>query len=418
MPSQSSGGTLAQRVPHKRGRFGFGLAPALLRRLLSCIAFGSLIVETPTGERVRAVSRHEGPEATLILHRWRALRRLATKGDIGFAEGYIDGDWSSPDLTALIQLASVNTPALKRLMRGSAMLRAVHRLSHVLRSNTRGGSRRNIAFHYDLGNDFYSLWLDRSMTYSSALYARDGLTLEAAQEEKFNRIVSMLDIQDGERVLEIGCGWGALAARLAGIGKTEVVALTLSKEQREFAVAAHRRDGVASLIDVRLQDYRDVRGEFDRIVSIEMLEAVGERFWPVYFDTVRARLKNDGRAVLQVITIDEARFEDYREGADFIQRHVFPGGMLPSKTALRREIENAGLQLTAAETFGQSYAETLAEWRIRFHRSWPDIERIGFGERFRRLWDYYLCYCEAGFRTGAIDVGLYCVTHAEKDPAS
>lgn len=411
MASHGTSESMARTVPGARRKSFFGLGPSFLRKLLAHIAFGTLVVETPSGERVRHVGRAEGPEAILVLHRWRGLRRLAMKGDVGFAQGYIDGDWSSPDLSALIELAALNSPALQRLMRGVTVARWVNRATHLLRANTRTGSRRNIAFHYDLGNDFYSLWLDETMTYSSALYTRDDLTLESAQDAKIDRVVSLLDPKRDDAVLEVGCGWGTLARKLARDSGAQVTALTLSKEQRLHAHTMFMQSGLANQIDVRLQDYRDVSGQYDRIVSIEMLEAVGEAFWPVYFDGIRQRLKRDGRAVLQVITINEDRFNDYRAGADFIQSYIFPGGMLPSKTALQAEIGRARLKLVEMECFGQSYARTLAEWRMRFHRAWPQIEALGFGESFRRLWDYYLCYCEGGFRAGAIDVGLYAVVH-------
>ena len=284
MASHGSSGSIAQRIPRKRDRLFAGVAPGFLRRLLSCIQCGSLVVETPSGERVRASSRNAGPEATLVLHRWRGMRRLATGGDLGFAESYMDGDWSSPDLTALIELASVNTPALQRLTKGFSVIRAIYRLSHLMRANTRKGSRRNIAFHYDLGNDFYALWLDQSMTYSSGIFTAPELTLEGAQAAKLDRIAALLNLQRGQTILEIGCGWGALASKLATESDTQVTALTLSREQREFARERHALVDSGDRIEVRLQDYRDVQGQFDRIVSIEMLEAVGERFWPTYFE--------------------------------------------------------------------------------------------------------------------------------------
>jgi cyclopropane-fatty-acyl-phospholipid synthase len=275
-----------------------------------------------------------------------------------------------------------------------------------MNANTKTGSRRNIAFHYDLGNDFYRTWLDASMTYSSALYSRPDQGLEAAQERKLARILALLEMEEGHRVLEIGCGWGDLAARLAKSG-CHVTGLTLSKEQLAHARALAQAEGIAGRTDLRLQDYRDVGGRYDRVVSIEMLEAVGERYWPTYFSTVRERLAPGGRAVLQVITIDEERFKTYRRSADFIQRYIFPGGMLPTRSIVAREAAQAGLRLVAEETFGASYALTLAEWRRRFFAAWPAIERLGFPPAFRRLWEYYLCYCEAGFRAGVIDVGLY-----------
>jgi cyclopropane-fatty-acyl-phospholipid synthase len=285
-------------------------------------------------------------------------------------------------------------------------LRPLHRLRHLLKANSKSGSRRNIAFHYDLGNDFYRLWLDRSMTYSSAIYENPEQSLEDAQQAKQQRILELLTLNGGERVLEIGCGWGSLAAGLARHG-ARVTAVTLSAQQLAGAQAFIAAESSADRVELRLQDYREVEGSFDRIVSIEMLEAVGEEYWPAYFTTLRARLRAGGKAVLQVITIREDGFERYRKSTDFIQRYIFPGGLLPSKAVIAEQAVRAGFSLTSVASFGDSYAITLVEWRRRFLSAWPEIEQLGFGPSFRRLWEYYLSYCEAGFRIGAIDVGLY-----------
>jgi cyclopropane-fatty-acyl-phospholipid synthase len=375
----------------------------LLRRLRS----GTLHVELPDGERLHARGAASGPEATLRLHRWRPLWRLLTQGDIGLAASYRDGDWSSPDGTALLLLGSANDEAWQSTLREAAPWRTASRLLHRARANTRRGSRHNIAFHYDLGNAFYARWLDDAMQYSSALYETGRESLEQAQAAKLQRILALVDAPDGARVLEIGCGWGRLGALLARKPATRVTGLTLSKEQLAHARHEAERLGVADRMDLRLQDYRDVDGRYDRIVSIEMLEAVGEDYWPAYFDVLRERLAPGGHAIVQVITIGEPWFERYRSGADFIQRFIFPGGMLPTRTALDTHAQAAGLRFAECLRFGASYAATLAEWRRRFLAAWPAIEPLGFDDRFRRLWEYYLCYCEAGFRSGRIDVGLY-----------
>ena len=390
-----------------------GFRARLLARLLSGLREGRLRVILPSGESFECAGRLPGPEATIRIRRWRMLGRLLAGGDIGFAEGHLAGDWTSPDLVALIRLAARNTDALRRAVRGSLALRTVERLRHLLNANSRRGSRRNIEAHYDLGNDFYRLWLDGTMLYSSAIFDETTPNLEAAQARKLGRIAELLDLSGGERVLEIGCGWGALAAHLAETGAGSVTGLTLSPSQLAHAHDVVAGRGLADRVDLRLQDYRDVAETFDRVVSIEMFEAVGEAWWPTYFGTLARALKPDGRAVLQVISIAEDRFEGYRRDTDFIQKHVFPGGFLPSKTAFAEAVAAAGLRLEAAEHFGLSYAETLAEWRRRFHVRWPEIARLGFDDRFRRLWDYYLAYCEAGFREGAIDVGLYTLVKAD-----
>ncbi|WP_084539841.1 SAM-dependent methyltransferase [Azorhizobium doebereinerae] len=394
-------------VSEPSGRMARGIGPYVLKRLLSRLESGSLTVVFPSGARLEHRTARPGPEATLAIHDWRAFRRFAARGGVGFAEAYMAQEWTSPDVAALIELAGANVARLEEAFGGSLPVRLFRRIGHALKANTKAGSRRNIAFHYDLGNDFYRLWLDPSMTYSSALYAAPDQSLEDAQQAKLTRIAELLELGGGsQRVLEIGCGWGALASRLARAG-AHVTGLTLSQEQLAYARALVAEQGLAERVDLRLQDYRDVDGTFDRIVSIEMLEAVGEQYWPAYFETLKARLAPGGVAVLQVITIDEARYEDYRISPDFIQHYVFPGGMLPTKAIMAEQVARAGLRLEAVEPFGASYALTLAEWRRRFHAAWPEVERLGFNATFRRLWDYYLAYCEGGFRSGVIDVALY-----------
>lgn len=380
---------------------------SLVRRLLRQLRCGHLHVELPGGQLLHARGAAPGPDATLRLHRWRPLWRLLLQGDIGLAASYRDGDWSTPDLRALLLLGAANADAWAGTLQGAGPWRAAARLLHRARANTRRGSRHNIAFHYDLGNAFYALWLDAGMQYSSALYASGRETLEEAQAAKLRAVLDLLDARPGQQVLEIGCGWGGLATQLASECGARVTGLTLSREQLAHAQGRAEAAGVAGRVDLRLQDYRDVQGQYERIVSIEMLEAVGEAYWPAYFGVLRDRLAPGGQAVLQAITIGEPWFEDYRRGTDFIQRFVFPGGMLPTRAVLRAQAQAAGLVLEEDLHFGESYALTLAEWRQRFLARWDQVAALGFDERFRRLWEYYLCYCEAGFRTGRIDVGLY-----------
>jgi len=387
-------------------RPGEGLVVRVLNRMIAQIDFGQIIVVLPLGDRILRSGALTGPSAMLVLNRWRAIGRLISQGDLGFAEAYIDGDWTSPDLPALLELAAGNIAMLDRSIAAFWPARIFNRVRHLLRANSKAGSRRNIAFHYDLGNAFYERWLDRSMTYSSAMYAHPDQTLEDAQEAKLSRVEQLLDLRGGEKVLEIGCGWGALAMRLAHAG-ARVTGVTLSSEQLAFSRQRVEQQAVVGKVAFDMTDYRDLEGCYDRIVSIEMLEAVGEVYWPIYFKTLHNRLNAGGIAVLQVITIDEARFDTYRGSADFIQRHIFPGGMLPTKAIIVELSARAGLKLVSTQSFGQSYAATLSEWRKRFLASWPSIAEMGFPERFRRLWDYYLCYCEAGFRAETIDVGFY-----------
>lgn len=406
---------IGQTVTHpaEGARFSFRpWAAPFVRRLLQRLEVGRLVVHLPSGEALSHDTQVPGPQAVVVLHRWRAMRRLLAEGDLGLAEAYIAGDWSTPDLMTVIELGARNEAALGGALTGSWPARLCNRLLHLLRPNTRSGSRRNIPAHYDLGNEFYATWLDRGMSYSSAIYSPQARTLDAAQAAKQDRVMALLDARPGNEVLEIGCGWGGLAERIAVETESWVTGVTLSPAQLESATARMRQAGLDGQVELRLQDYRDVPGSFDRIVSIEMLEAVGTAYWPTYFGRLRELLKPGGVAVLQVISIDDARFSAYRQGADFIQRHVFPGGMLPSIGVMREQIAGAGLALKHLETFGLSYARTLAEWAGRFQAAWPQLAARGFDERFRRKWEYYLAYCEAGFRTGAIDVGLYRIEHA------
>ena len=405
------------RVPRERSPKGLKAIPGTLayrvfRQALSFLRFGRLTVELPSGQDMDQTAAQAGPHGILKLHRWRALRRLALGGEVGFARAYLDGDWSSPDLAALIELVARNDAAFASVIDGSKVVRFFNRLRHRARANTKAGSKRNILFHYDLGNAFYRQWLDKNMIYSSAIYPAGTTSLEDAQQAKIDRILRLLDVSDGDSVLEIGCGWGALAREMAEREKARVTGITLSPAQLEVAKDRISRHGLDERVDLQLRDYRDVEGRFDRIVSIEMIEAVGEEFLPSYFGTIRRLLTEKGKAVLQAITIAEERFDSYRRTPDFIQRHIFPGGFLPTKTLLREQIARAGLTLVGIETFGESYALTLREWRSRFLEAWPRIRELGFDNRFRNLWEYYLSYCEGGFRAGSIDVGLYTLAPA------
>jgi cyclopropane-fatty-acyl-phospholipid synthase len=394
-----------------------GIGARLLARLLRDVRYGRLKVTLPSGISVDAIGSEPGPDAAIVMKRWRTLRRVLTGGDIGFAEGFIDEDWTTPDLVALIRFGAQNRESLAPAIGGSLPMRIIHRVRHMLNANTRRGSRRNIEAHYDLGNDFYKEWLDASMLYSSALFDETTPTLEAAQDRKLERIREKLDLAGGESVLEIGSGWGALAVHLATAADSQVTGITLSPSQLGWSRDLAARQGRADQAQFRLQDYRDTGGRFDRIVSIEMFEAVGEGYWPDYFQALKRCLKPGGKALLQIISIEEQRFDDYRRNSDFIQKYIFPGGFLPSDSALATEIERNGLSLVDIEHFGKSYARTLMEWRARFHVRWPAIAALGFDARFRRLWDYYLCYCAAGFEQGAINVGFYMVEHDGRDDA-
>ena len=389
------------------------LLRAGLKWLTRSVEVGRLSIELPTGERVDCTGASPGPQADIRFRKWRSIWRVAIGGDVGLAASYCDGEWTSSDLAALVEWAARNGDQLTDSLSGIVPSRLLNRLAHWRNVNTRAGSRRNIAAHYDLGNEFYRLWLDRSMTYSSAIFPASGATLEQAQQTKFARIIEKLRLDGAENVLEIGSGWGALAVAIAKSSAARVTGLTISPAQLNDAEARARREAVDAKIEFKLMDYRDVSGLFDRIVSVEMIEAVGKEYLPRYFETIRDRLRPGGLCVLQAITIAEDRFVAYCRRPDFIQHYIFPGGFLPSKTQMRETLEAHGLQLLASDHFGESYALTLSEWRRRFLAAWPEIEKMGFQESFKRLWEFYLSYCEGGFRAGAIDVGLYSLAHAE-----
>jgi cyclopropane-fatty-acyl-phospholipid synthase len=371
--------------------------------LLENIQGGLLEVRLPDGSCALFGDGEAG--VALQVHDEAMFGMVLSRGDIGLAEAYLDGLWDSPDITALLTLLAANRGVLKKALYGSWRQLLAARVRHWLNRNSRAGSKRNIMAHYDLGNDFYQQWLDPSMSYSSAIYRdSDGGSLEVAQMAKYQRILNCLRAHAGQSILEIGCGWGGFAELAVGAG-LKVTGLTLSPAQLAWA---QRRVPEA---DLRLQDYRDTQEKFDHVVSIEMFEAVGERWWPSYFKTVSRALKPEGRAVIQSITIRDDLFAAYRTGTDFIQQYVFPGGMLPSRSAFRAAAARQGLAVRNEYAFGLDYARTLAEWRVAFEARWPEIQKLGFDETFRRLWRMYLCYCEAGFRAGNIDVVQFELVH-------
>jgi cyclopropane-fatty-acyl-phospholipid synthase len=383
-----------------------GLLCRLVDRAIPALPAGRLRLILPNGETIERCGEAAGPDATIEVHRWRALRSMMLDGEYGFTDSHLNGDWTTPDLAQVLEFCVRNEAALAPKATNGWLNLLRNRLVHHLRRNSRSGSRRNIAAHYDLGNGFFEPWLDAGMNYSSALWTNCD-TLERAQEVKLDRIASLLELTGSERVLEIGCGWGALAEKLIRRCGANVLGITLSIEQLFYAQKRLAVEAQQGRADLRLLDYRDVPGKFDRIVSIEMIEAVGESYWPNYFGKLRSCLVSGGTAVLQAITIDEQRFAAYRKTPDFIQRYIFPGGVLPTREIIAQEASRAGLKLVHHESFGDSYVKTLREWRLRFLHAWPQIETLGFSERFRRTWEYYLAYCEVGFRLGTIDVGFF-----------
>lgn len=378
-------------------------------RILTWQPIGSLLLVLPNGQRV-SFGNERPHDAVLTLKNYRVLRKSLRRGALGFAESYMDGDLDCSDLVGLFRFVLRNQTPLNDSGRSLFRTSLLDRIGHFQRRNTRKGSRRNITEHYDLGNAFFEAWLDDKMLYSSALYEGGAVTLEAAQAIKLRAILDSLRLEPGMSMLEIGSGWGALALAAARDHGVYVRGITLSHEQWAHARARTKAEGLDTHVHFDIEDYRDATGQYDRIVSVEMIEAVGEQNWPRYFRTLHDRLKPGGIATLQAITIGEEHFETYKRQPDFIQRYIFPGGMLPTKTILADQARAAGFRYEPVLEFGISYARTLSEWRARFEAAWPEIEPLGFDERFRRKWRYYLAYCEAGFLEGSIDVGLYRLT--------
>ena len=401
--------------------------------LVRKIEIGCISVVLPDGELLQFAGKtsQSDVDAQLVLHNYRPIADFFLMGELAFAESYLRGDWSSPDLTSFFKLCLLNERAIEPGEKGSIFTSFLNRLIHLRNANSRSGSRRNIAYHYDLGNEFYEAWLDSTMTYSSALFdakqsslIKDGhgldrrermQLLEKGQKEKYRQIAQMAQLEAGEKLLEIGCGWGGFSTLAVKEFGCDVTGLTLSKEQLRFAIDRYKAEGIEAHARAELVDYRDSEGTFDKIVSIEMFEAVGCEYWPTYFKTVYDRLRPGGVAVLQVILIEEDRFELYRNKVDFIQKYIFPGGLLPSESKLKDAAVQQGLDFEDSVLFGQSYARTCQIWRDNFDEKWPDIQNLksangtakDFDMRFNNLWRYYLSYCEAGFDLGSIDVGFF-----------
>lgn len=369
------------------------------------IGRGRLSITTPDGKTRTIDSGKDGPDANIQVTRWRAFRRVLLGGSVGFAKAYIDGDWETPDLATLFEFGATNNKGIGKGLSGAAWIRWLNRFRHSRRANTPLGSRQNIGFHYDLGNRFYKQWLDESMTYSSAVFEDGDTSLEAAQLRKYRNLLDILKVQPGEHILEIGCGWGGFAETAAMERGARVTGITLSEEQLAFSRDRIKKAGLEDRVQIDLRDYRDLDQTFDHVVSIEMFEAVGEKYWPDYFETIYRCLKPGGRAALQIITINESMFPSYRKNVDFIQSYIFPGGMLPSVSTLKDNIDKTGLTWENARSYGQHYARTLAAWQERFEQAWANKALPEeFDEIFHRIWTYYLSYCQGGFRGKSIDV--------------
>ena len=375
-------------------------------KLLRHLRHGTLTVHLPGDGHMLVAGDGQGDHVSIHLRNWNVCAQALKSGDIGFAESYIAGDWSTNDLPGLLRLFLANRQAMDAVIYGTWAGRLLYRIKHLLNRNTKANSRKNIHAHYDLGNAFYRLWLDETMNYSSAWFeSGHDQPMHEAQHAKVRRALRMAGVRPGDRLLEIGCGWGALAEKAAAEFGAHVTGVTLSTEQLAYARQRLAKAGVGERCELRLQDYRDIQdAPFDAICSIEMVEAVGQAYWPTYFDTVARLLKPGGRACIQSIVIRDEHFERYLQSTDFIQQYIFPGGCLPSPTAFRTHARQAGLQVVDELAFGKDYAETCRRWRRDFMARRDDVLALGFDERFLRIWEFYLAYCEAGFEAGDIDV--------------
>ncbi len=384
----------------------FGTAFDVAKRL----QHGRLDFVIPDGRRFRVQGGAAGPAAEIMVHNPDTFARLVREGDLGFSDAYLEGWWSTPDLQAFMDLIQAGNDDVYDGYPGLGLIRAYEKLRFWLQSNTKEQAKKNIQHHYDLGNDFYRLWLDDTMTYSSAMFRSGQESLENAQTEKYASMVDQMGSLPGDHVLEIGCGWGGFAEYAARERGLRVTGLTISQAQYDYAVNRIARAGLSDRVQIKLQDYREEQGRYDGVASIEMFEAVGERFWPVYFDSLRERLKPGRHATLQIITVADRRWQVYKRGVDFIQKYIFPGGMLPSPSALKSEIERAGLRLKQSVEFGKSYSQTLRRWHDTFNARWDEVAHLGFDERFRRMWNFYLTSCAGAFEGGNCDVTQITVT--------
>ena len=385
--------------PERTPRY-FTAVEAIVRDL----KVGSMSFVLEDGRRLDAKGDAPGPHGEILLRNPDFFARIVRDGDLGFAEAYMDGWWDTPDLQALMDVILLNNDNVGRGFPGQFLVRSYERLRHWMNRNTKTGSRKNISHHYDLGNKFYGAWLDPSMTYSSALFRSNNETLEEAQKNKYASIIDRMGAGEGDHVLEVGCGWGGFAEYAAGVRGAKVTGLTISKEQHDFAKERMFREGLNEKVDIVMRDYRDEQGKYDGVASIEMFEAVGEKYWPGYFGMIRDRLKPGAFASLQIITIADEWFPNYRKSVDFIQKYIFPGGMLPSPTALREQVTKAGLEFKSSIEFGKSYSDTLREWSVDFNARWDEIQGLGFDDRFRRMWNFYLACCASTFLSGTTDV--------------
>ncbi|MEM7733657.1 MAG: cyclopropane-fatty-acyl-phospholipid synthase family protein [Pseudomonadota bacterium] len=368
------------------------------------IESGSIEIELPDGRIFMAAGEEPGPHAKIMVHDPDIFARMVREGYLGFCDAYLEGGWSTPDLQAFMDLVNDRNDSMYNGYPGQTVIQLIEKIRFWFKNNSKTQARKNISYHYDLGNDFYELWLDDTMTYSSGIFTTGQESLEAAQRAKYASMVDEMGVKPGDHVLEIGCGWGGFAEYAAKERGLKVTGLTISEEQYKFAKERIARAGLSDMVDFKLQDYRDETGHYDGIASIEMFEAVGEKYWPAYFSTVHDRLRPGGKATLQVILVQDRNFNAYRSSVDFIQKYIFPGGMLISPSVLRAQAEQAGLMFQRSVEFGQSYSQTLRRWHETFNAKWDQVSHMGFDDRFRRMWNFYLTSCAGAFAGGICDV--------------
>ena len=416
-PGQSLLSRLSFSAPSEGNRHSVekNVKAQTLLKILTQLQYGHLTLTLPNNKVMEFGNRQDPLHADIQIHEWSVFKQILSHGDIGFAESYIKGEWNTTNLKSILDLAIRNRTILEKAIYGSWLGSIIYRLKHWLRDNSKSGSRKNIHAHYDLGNAFYNLWLDPTMSYSSAWFSEGNQqTLAEAQRAKIQRILQSLNTKPHDHILEIGCGWGGVMEE-ALISNRSITGLTLSTEQKAFAEKrlskVQSNTGTSATFEVRMQDYRDCQERFEGIASVEMFEAVGEKHWPEYFQSIAKCLKPGGKACIQTIVIAEDLFERYRHNTDFIQQYVFPGGMLPSRTSFKASAEKAGLQVEEEFAFGQDYAKTLCLWQESFNQKLDDVRKLGFDEAFIRLWNFYLMYCAAGFSQNNIDVVQFTLSH-------
>ena len=379
------------------------------QKFLSRIQFGELSVKFPSGDMKHFNGNHSNEKADLTIYNYKFIAKIFKKKSVGFAESYMDGDFTSSNLTNLLMLALKNEKYFLKNLKNNVFFNIFSNFKHFLNENTKSQSKKNISYHYDLGNNFYTKWLDNSMTYSSAFFEQENQNLFDAQLNKYHKIAEALDLNENSKVLEIGCGWGGFSAYAAKNFKSKIDAITISKAQFEYASNKIQKEGLNEKVSIKFKDYRDIDKQYTNIASIEMFEAVGKKYWENYFEVVKSSLLNSGKAALQIITIDKKRSFEYQRQPDFIQQYIFPGGMLPTKEELRQINQNLGLDFNETKSFGISYAKTLNVWNNRFQSSWQDLVKQGFNERFKRMWEFYLSYCETGFISKSTDVSHFLI---------